>query len=47
MKKYQRVGLWFAAAFILPACLYAQNAANYDKKQVFDQQFFPNNSNGM
>src|SRR5579859_7845897 len=37
----------FALAFLAPFGLYAQVKSTYDKKQVFDPQFFTNNGNEM
>lgn len=37
----------FALVFLAPFSLYAQVKSTYDKKQVFDPQFFTNNGNEM
>lgn len=39
--------IWFALVFFAPVCLYAQVKSTYDKKQVFDPQFFTSNGNEM
>jgi len=39
--------IWFALVFFAPFCAYSQVKSTYDKKQVFDPQFLPNNSNEM
>lgn len=41
----KQLKVWFVLMFFAPLYLYAQVKSTYDKKQVFDPQFFTNNGN--
>ncbi|MDO3629038.1 M1 family metallopeptidase [Mucilaginibacter sp. BT774] len=43
----KQLKIWIALVFFAPFGLYAQVKSTYDKKQVFDPQFFTNNGNEM
>ncbi|HTD41247.1 MAG TPA: hypothetical protein VK671_11545, partial [Mucilaginibacter sp.] len=43
----KQLKIWFAVVFFAPIFTYAQVKSTYDKNQVFDPQFLPNNSNEM